>query len=250
MPADLRAKLRAGTPTIGGWLGTGSVLVADAVASCGFDWVAIDMEHGTAGVEDAAGIFAAIQHRGAAAMVRLPSADPFLARRLLDAGADGLIVPVVEDAAAFHQFAQHQLYPPAGRRGVGLARGNLWGDTFQDTFNNFQPVLVAQIETKKGAVNADAVAALDEIDALFIGPYDLSADLGVAGKLTDPALTDALSKVKAACQEHGKAYGGHQVDPDPAALKRMIEDGFRFIAYSTDIIAMRSVFAAIQNVKS
>jgi 2-dehydro-3-deoxyglucarate aldolase len=182
--------------------------------------------------------------------VRLPSADAYLARRLLDAGADGLIVPVVEDAESFRQFSRHQLYPPTGRRGVGLARGNLWGDTFEETFNNFRPVLIAQIETAKGAANADAVAALDEIDGLFIGPYDLSADLGVAGKLTDPALTDALSKVKAACEKHGKAYGGHQVDPDPAALKRMIDGGFRFIAYSTDIIAMRSVFAAIRNVKS
>jgi len=246
---DLKNKLAAGDTCIGGWLGTESVLVAEALASCGFDWVAIDMEHGTAGVEHAANIFTAIQNQGASSLVRLPSADPYLARRLLDAGVDGLIIPVVEDVAEFSKFSQHCLYPDAGTRGVGLARCNLWGDTFDDYFENFSPVLIPQIETAKGATNADAVAALPEVDGLFIGPYDLSADLGVAGQLTSPMLAESIAKVNAACAVHGKAFGCHQVPPDMAALQSKIDEGFRFIAFATDLGAMRHAFSGLGDLK-
>jgi 2-dehydro-3-deoxyglucarate aldolase len=249
MKHSLKHKLSAGEVCIGGWLGTGSVMIAEAVASCGFDWVAIDMEHGTASVDHAAGIFAALQNQGAGSLVRLPSADPYLARRLLDTGADGLIVPVVESAESFQDFSQHCLYPPAGKRGVGLSRCNLWGDQFEDYFKNFSPVLIPQIETVKGANNAVSIAALEEVDGLFIGPYDLSADYGIPGKLTDDRLKTSIAKVKDACAANGKAFGGHQVPPDMAALQSMIDEGFRLIAYSTDTIAMRHVFSEIRNLQ-
>jgi len=248
MRSDLKARLAAGEVCIGGWLGTGSIVIAEALASCGFDWVAVDMEHGVAGVEQSAGIFAALQNHGVASIVRMPSADPYLARRLLDAGADGFIIPVVESAESFREFSQHTLYPPAGKRGVGLARCNLWGDTFDDYFENFSPVLVPQIETQRGAANADEIAAVEEVDGIFIGPYDLSADLGVAGQLTDPALDGAIGKVRDACNTNGKAFGGHQVPPEMDALQKMIDDGFRFIAFSTEIIAMRSVFQGLRDI--
>ena len=250
MKSNLKNKLAAGDICIGGWLGTDSIVVAEALASCGFDWVAIDMEHGIAGVDHAAGIFAALQNQGAASIVRLPSADPHLARRLLDTGADGLIIPTVESAEEFLKFSQHCLYPDAGKRGVGLSRCNLWGDTFEDYFANFSPVLIPQIETVKGADNADSIAALEEVDGLFIGPYDLSADLGIPGKLTAEALGASIAKVKNACDSNGKAFGGHQVPPEMDGLKSMIKDGFRMIAFSTDIIAMRHVFAGIRDLKT
>ena len=246
---NLKNKLAAGGTCIGGWLGTESVLVAEALASCGLDWIAIDMEHGTAGVDHAANIFAAIQNQGASSLVRLPSANPYLARRLLDAGVDGLIIPVVEDAAEFSKFYQHCLYPDAGTRGLGLARCNLWGDTFDDYFENFRPVLIPQIETAKGAENAGAVAALAEVDGLFIGPYDLSADLGIAGQLSSPALSDSIAKVNTACAAHGKAFGCHQVPPDMAALQSKIDEGFRFIAFASDLVAMRHAFSGLENLK-
>lgn len=237
--ASLNARLARGETLIGTWVSCCSVEVAEALASMGFDWLVVDMEHGTAGVHEAMAIFAAVERHGCAPMARLPSADPFLARRLLDQGAQGIVVPVVESAEAFSQFARHCLYPPAGRRGVALGRFDNWGDDFEGYLKGFEPLLVPQIETPAGIAAAEAISALPEVGALFFGPYDLSQNLGTPGRFDTPAFREALETLKAACRRHGKAPGGHQVAPDLAALKRMIDDGFRFVAYGTDLIALR-----------
>ena len=240
MENKLKDRLAQGHPTIGGWLTVGSPIVAEATASSGFDWVAVDMEHAPISEGDLQGVFMAIAHCGAAPMVRLPHADPYLARRLLDAGAHGLIVPVVESASAFSAFSRHFLYPPAGSRGVGLSRCNGWGVSFDDYIDGFSPVLVPQIETVAGVEAAAEIAALTEVDALFLGPYDLSASLGSRGDFWTPAFEDAIATVRKTCATHGKAAGIHQVEPDPDALRARIDEGFGFIAYGTDMIAMRA----------
>jgi 2-keto-3-deoxy-L-rhamnonate aldolase RhmA len=159
---------------------------------------------------------------------------------LLDAGAVGIIVPVVESAESFATFIQHLNYPPAGRRGVGLSRANLWGDTFKEYLDGFAPVIIPQIETVRGVAAAPAIAALPEVDALFLGPYDLSADLGHPGDFTHPQVTEAMAQVRLACASHGKVAGIHQVQPDPAELRARLKEGYGFIAYGTDIIALRT----------
>jgi 2-dehydro-3-deoxyglucarate aldolase len=236
---NLKERIKSGAPCIGAWAQSPSVATAEAMASCGFHWLAIDLEHAAIGIEAAAAIFLAAERHGVVPLARLPSADPYLARRLLDNGAQGLIVPVVESAEAFGEFSAHCLYPPRGKRGVGLSRCNLWGDNFADYLANFTPVLVPQIETKKGVAAAPAIAARPEVDALFLGPYDLSADLGKAGDFSTPEFLAARDAVKKACQANGKAAGIHQVDPIAEGLKEKIADGFSFIAYSTDLIALR-----------
>ena len=246
MKNTIKDRLAAGEVCIGTWHTVCSTEVAEALASLGFDWMAIDMEHGSSGVAEAEAAFLAAERHGCAPFVRMPSADPYLARRLLDGGAHGLLVPVVEDAGAFADFARHCFYPPAGRRGVALARFNRWGDDFESYFSDFRPVLVPMIESLKGVAAADALAALPEVDALFFGPYDLSADLGAPGDFTSDAFRAALEAVKSACRDHGKAPGGHQVAPDPAALRRHIDDGFRFVAYGTDLGAMRDALAGFR----
>lgn len=238
--------LSTGGVAVGTWHTVASIEVAEALAALGFDWMAIDMEHGSAGVAYAEQAFIAMERHGCAPFVRLPSADPYLARRLLDAGAHGLLVPVVEDAAAFAAFAAHCLYPPEGRRGLALERFNRWGDDFDVYLREFRPVLVPMVETRKGVTAADALAALPMVDALFFGPYDLSADLGHPGDFTTPAFTAALASVKADCLRHGKAAGGHQVAPEPAELKARIAEGFRFVAYGTDMLAMRCALGAVR----
>lgn len=243
----LKKRIAAGELTIGAWLGVPEPLVAEAMASCGFDWMVVDMEHGAIDVADLPALFIASERRGAAPLVRLPGMDPILARRALDAGAHGLLVPVVEDAALFADFARHCHYPPKGRRGVGLSRANLWGDDFSQYLADFQPILVPQIETRKGAKAAEALAALAETDALFIGPYDLSADLGRAGDFTQPAFIESLGAIKAACAKHKKAFGGHQVAPDMGELRAKIAEGFRFLAFGTDVLALRHAFSGLKD---
>ena len=244
----LKKRIAASELTIGAWLGVPEPLIAEAMASCGFDWMVVDMEHGAIDVSDLPALFAAAERRGTAPLVRLPAMDPILARRALDAGAHGLLVPVVEDAALFADFARHCHYPPKGRRGVGLSRANLWGDDFASYLADFRPILVPQIETRKGAEAADALAALAETDALFIGPYDLSADLGHAGDFTRPAFDHALGAIKAACAKHKKAFGGHQVAPDMNELRVKIAEGFRFLAFGTDVLALRHVFSGLKEI--
>lgn len=248
MITDVKSKLRGGNPVVAGWLTTASPLVAEAMASCGFGVLVVDMEHGP--IDEAAALvaFAAAERRGAAPLVRLPSADPYLARRLLDGGALGLIVPCVEDAGAFADFVSHCRYPPKGRRGTGLGRGNLWGDSFASHFNDFEPVILAMIETRKGVTAAGAIAAMEAVDGLFIGPYDLSADLGAAGDFTTTAFKDALTVTREACRAAGKAPGIHQVATDLNELRARIGEGYRFVAYGTDLIAMRHAFAGVENI--
>jgi len=242
---DIRTRLRAGKPCLGAWLGIPHPQSAEAMASLGFHWLAVDMEHGTASVDQAAACFLAAERHGCLPMARLPSADPYLARRLLDGGARGLIVPVVEDAGAFAAFAAHCLYPPKGRRGVGLQRANRWGDDFEAALAGPGPLLVPQIETAKGVAAAGAIAALDAVDALFLGPYDLSADLGAPGDWQAPAFKDAIGAVRTAAGKAGKPTGIHQVTPDAKALAEVLAAGHRFVACSTDIIAMRAALAPL-----
>jgi 2-keto-3-deoxy-L-rhamnonate aldolase RhmA len=238
----LKRRLAAGDVTVGAWSTVTGSAVAECMAAAGFDWLAVDMEHGPASVEDARAIFLAAERHGVAPLARLPSADPYLARRLLDQGAHGLIIPVVEEVAAFGAFLDHCVYPPAGKRGVGLSRCNDWGTGFRAYLDGFVPVIVPQIETVRGAAAAAAIAAMPQVDALFLGPYDLSASLGAAGDFTSDAFKAAISGVRQACATAGKAAGIHQVEPDPAQLQARKDDGFRFIAYGTDAIALRYAF--------
>jgi 2-dehydro-3-deoxyglucarate aldolase len=246
MKNDMKDRLRAGECLIGAWLQTSSATNAEVMASCGFDWLAIDMEHGTAGLEQAASVFAVAEVHGVTPLVRLPSADPYLARQLLDAGARGMMVPVVEDATDFAEFVAHCIYPPNGKRGVGLVRASLWGGSFEDYLRTFQPVIVPMIETSKGVAAANDIAAIDHVDGIFLGPYDLSADLDDAGNFEMASFREAIQTVQIACERHGKALGIHQVEPEPAALRDRKEQGFKMIAYGTDVIAIRHAFADLK----
>lgn len=247
MQNKLKLKLAGGDICFGTWHTVCSIEVAEAIAALGFDWIAIDMEHGSADVAYAESAFIAMERHGCAPFVRMPSADPYLARRLLDAGAQGLLIPCVEDAASFAEFTRHCLYPPDGCRGVALERFNGWGDDFDTYMSEFSPVIVPMIETRRGVKAALEIASLPAVDALFFGPYDLSADLGSPGNFESDAFYDALEHVKAACRDSGKQAGGHQVALDPAELTKRAEEGFRLLAYGTDILAMRQTLAGFRN---
>ncbi len=246
MTFDIRSRLAQDKPCIGGWLTVPSPAVAEAMASCGFHWVAVDMEHNAFDEPAVMAAFAAIERHGAAPFARLSSADPYQARRVLDMGAVGLIVPVVESADDFATFAKHCFYPPKGKRGVGLGRANLWGDTFESYTSTFEPLLIPQIETRRGADAVAEIVALAAVSGVFIGPYDLSADMGIPGAFNDPRFKAVLNNIFARCRKAGKAPGIHHVQADLNGLKEKIAAGFRFVAYSTDMTAMRHVLTGIR----
>ncbi|MBT3306496.1 MAG: 2,4-dihydroxyhept-2-ene-1,7-dioic acid aldolase [Alphaproteobacteria bacterium] len=247
MPYNLKKRLSKDEPLIGAWLQSSSATIAEAMATCGFDWMAVDMEHGIADVEQASLAFAVCERHGVSPLVRLPHADPYLARRLLDAGAEGLLIPVAEEASAVSEFLSHCLYPPEGRRGVGLVRANQWGETFEDYSRNFKPVIVPMIETKKGVEAAGDIAAIPGVDGLFLGPYDLSANLGAPGDFDKPEFVAAVAAVREACAANNKAPGIHQVEPNRGLLDERIKEGFRFLAYGTDLVAVRHAFQTLKS---
>ena len=236
----LKERLDQSKPSIGAWLTSDAPIMAEAMASMGFHFLVVDMEHGATDVSRAETLFTIAERHGAAPLVRLASADGHLARRLLDLGAQGIIVSTVQDATDFNDFTKYCFYPPSGCRGVGLSRCNAFGDKFETYLSGFRPVIVPIIETALGVESADFIAALPAVDALFLGPYDLSTDLGFPGDFESAPFREALLQVKSACIRHGKVLGIHQVEPDPGALQSRISDGFGFVAYGTDIVAART----------
>ncbi|NQV83541.1 MAG: hypothetical protein HQ494_06940 [Rhodospirillales bacterium] len=245
----LKTRLGEGQPCVGAWLSSGSPVNAEAMASMGFHWLCVDMEHGSTDISQVEAVFVAAERHGAAPVARLGSLDGHLARRLLDLGAAGIIVAGVEDASAFEAFAKHCFYGPDGHRGVGLSRCNKWGDTFEDYKAGFRPVLVPMIETVAGVKAAGDLAALKEVDALFLGPYDLSSDLGAAGDFNAIPYKESVERVRQACADNAKAAGIHQVAPDKKELQARIDEGFGLLAYGTDVIAMRQALSGIKELK-
>ena len=228
------------------WQQLASPQVTIAMASIGFDWIVVDLEHSSITTQEAETIFIAAERHNAKPFVRLPSADPYLARRLLDAGAAGLLVPVVESRENFDSFAQHCFFPPKGKRGLGLTRSNSWGKNLGGYFEEFKPTIIAQIETKKGAENIADILSSEFLDGIMIGPYDLSSSLGRPGQFDDKFFKDICNTVIEEAKRCKKMIGYHQVEPNLEMLEKRIEEGYDFIAYGTDIVALRCSLEGIR----
>lgn len=226
-------------PIFAAWQQLPCPQVTVAMAALGFDWVVVDLEHSSMSTQEAESIFIAAESCKSKPFVRLPSADPYLARRLLDAGAVGMFVPVVESRGAFDAFAEHCFFPPKGKRGLGLVRANAWGEHLEKYFHEFKPTLIAQIETQKGAEDIKNILSSQFLDGIMIGPYDLSASLGKPGQFEDVSFKEICRFIVEEARKQKKLVGFHQVEPDPELLQRRIQEGYDFIAYGTDIVALR-----------
>ena len=239
----LKDRLAQSKRSVGAWLMSSSPIIAEAMASMGFHFLVIDMEHGAADVSQAETLFALAERHGAAPMARISGLDGDLARRLMDLGAHGIIVSTVESAESFAEFSQSCLYPPEGKRGVGISRCNHFGDAFEEYLTGFKPVLMAMVESSRGVQAAAEIASLPSVDGIFLGPYDLSTSLGSPGDFESERFLNSVESVRSACRSSGKALGIHQVEPDADKLRDRFHDGFSFVAYGTDILALRAALA-------
>ncbi|MCC6152939.1 MAG: 2,4-dihydroxyhept-2-ene-1,7-dioic acid aldolase [Candidatus Hydrogenedentes bacterium] len=235
--ASLREKLAGGNTALGGWIQIPHPAVGRLLASSGLDWVAIDAEHGVVDLETSAQIIAAIAGEGATPIVRLPGNDYAVTKRYLDAGAEGVIAPLVCSRADAENLVRSAKYPPEGERGVGYCAANLYGFDFDAYIAraNRDILCCVQIEHIKAIENLDAIVSVAGVDAAFIGPYDLSASMGITGQFDHPRFVEALEHFKARCVANGVALGMHVVKPDPGEVLRRVGEGYRMIAYSLDV---------------
>lgn len=236
---NLRNRVLAGETVVGSWICTNSPATAEIMAASGFDFLAVDAEHSPVGLSDCHHLFQAIRsgNPGCAAMLRLEGVDYAQIKRYLDAGADGVIAPLVNTAAQARELVRAAKYPPLGGRGLGFCRANNYGVNVARSFaeSNDQTLVAVQIEHIDAVSNIDSILSVEGIDAAFIGPFDLSASMGMAGDFEAPAVNEAIAAILAACKRHSISPGIHVVKPDPDEFLRRAKEGFRFMAYSLDI---------------
>jgi len=247
MNAFLQLLKAAGAhPPVGTWIGSASPIVAEAIGCAGFDWGLVDMEHSPLDVMNLVHVLQALAGTKLVPVVRVPWNDAVIVKRVLDAGATTLMYPFVQNADEARRAVAATRYPPEGIRGLaGTTRAARFGTTpnYFKTANQ-QIGVIVQIETPATIEQLDAIAAVDGIDALFVGPADLSAAMGHIGNVAHPAVMDRLSHVVQRCKELGKPVGTLGGTPELVAQYRAT--GFDFVAVSSDIgLMMRSAQAAI-----
>ena len=224
--------------TLGTWIQIGHPAVGEVLANAGFDWIAADMEHTDIDNTQFAALARGMHGRGVAPFARVGQNDTLAIRQVLDLGAQGVIVPLVHTAADAERAVAAAKYPPRGVRGFCFSRMNDWGadfDTYAASANNDIAVVV-MIESREGVENIDAILAVDGVDGVFIGPYDLSGSCGVPGQTGHELVQAGCQRVLEACRVAGKAAGIHVVIPTQAAITKAIEDGFTFIALGVDTV--------------
>lgn len=226
--------LREGKPAIGAWLTFPSPHVAEVMAHSGWDWVTVDAEHGPIGLETLSTMFMAIGTTAAMPLCRIPANDPVWIKRILDAGAMGIIVPMVCSAAEAAQAVQAAKYPPAGIRSAGGGRWRYWAGGDYPLHADDEILVVVMIEHAAAVERVDEILAVPGIDACFIGPNDLawSMGLGKGPGASDPAHAKAVATVLTAAKKAGVPAGIHCRSVDEVATRAA--DGFQFLACTSD----------------
>jgi 2-dehydro-3-deoxyglucarate aldolase len=231
-----KQKLKRNEPALGGWIMIGHPVVSALMASEGFDWIGVDLEHTATSLQDLSAITLEASSRGCDVLARLDSCDPVQAQKALDTGCTGIIVPLINTAEEAKRAVMMAKFPPDGNRGAAFSRASDFGRNFTGYYksHNESVVVAIMMEHIKAVENADAILSTPGIDAVFVGPYDLSASIGRAGELDHPEVQLALQKILAACKRHGVAAGIHVVRGTNIDVRERIDQGYRFIACSID----------------
>jgi 2-keto-3-deoxy-L-rhamnonate aldolase RhmA len=223
--------------SIGSWITLAHPAIAEIMANSGFDWLAIDLEHSVINIREAEELIRVIDLSGVVPLVRLTSNNSDLIKRVMDAGAHGVIVPMVNSASDAKMAVQSIKYPPTGGRGVGLARAQKYGAEFEayKKWLDQYSIVIVQIEHIDAVNNFKEILSVPGIDGFIIGPYDLSSSMGISGDFSNPKYIDAINRVKRLAKEMGVIGGVHIIEPDVKQLEEKINEGFKFIAYSLDV---------------
>jgi 2-keto-3-deoxy-L-rhamnonate aldolase RhmA len=235
----VRERLAAGQLALGlGLRQARTVDIGRILAACGYDFAFIDMEHNTMGIDTAAQIAVACFDAGVTPVVRVPGYEHYLATRLLDAGAMGIVFPHVESAEQARQLVDSCKYPPMGHRSLGGPMAQLGfrpvPRSESSALVNQATTMIMMLETPRGIDNADAIAAVPGVDVLLIGTNDLTLEMGISGKYDDARVVQAYDAVIAACRKHGKHPGMGGIYDHPT-MEKYIVRGARFILCGSDV---------------
>ena len=224
--------------SIGTWLSLPNESVAEIFAKAGYDWVVIDLEHSSININQAEQLIRVIDLAGSKPFVRLSGHSSSQIKRVLDAGAKGILAPMVETKAQIDSIISACHYPPLGNRGMGLARAQGYGEVNAKSeyisTNSKNIEIYAQIESVAGIANLDSIFSQD-IDGYFIGPYDLSASLGNPSIFDSDEFIDAEEKILKASKRHRVRAGYHLVEPNQGQIPILVNKGYDMIAFSVDI---------------
>lgn len=237
---DLKNKLKQRRQVFGGWTSLAHPSIAELFTRAGVDFLGIDLEHSTISQEQGQRIIAAAQAGRVACLPRVASHNGEQISRLLDSGADGVIVPNVSRPEEIQQIIQWCKYPPEGSRSYGVARAQGYGFDFSRYVEewNRRSILIIQIESIQAVEAIDRLLSFEEVDGVMIGPYDISGSLGIPGQLSHPDVLQAGQQVVEACRRHRKACGTQIVEPTPENVRDAFETGYTFVVLSSDVFIL------------
>lgn len=237
----IRAKLHNGGHSVGSWMQIPHSSVAEIMGQAGYDWVAVDMEHGAIAVHQLPDLFRALELGNTLPLARIAHGQPKDCKQALDAGAGGVIAPMIESAEQLIAVRDACRWPPSGTRGVGFSRANLFGKHFEEYREEAQaPLLVAMIEHHCAVEKLDSILSVDGLDAILVGPYDLSASMGLTAQFDHPKFCETMNKITTLAVENKIPAGIHVVAPSQEELRVRLAEGFRFVAYSIDAVMLQS----------
>ncbi len=239
-PNTIKERWRAGEPTIGAWLSLPNSYSAEMMAHMGFDWLCVDMQHGMIDYADAVAMFTAISTTATIPFVRVPWNDPAIIMKVLDAGAYGVVVPLINTRADAEQAVAACRYPPEGIRSNGANRAVLYAGNQGDYVAraNAEIACIPMIETKQAIDNLDDILSVPGVDAIYIGPSDLSFALGLPPRMDSdvPLHVETVARILDACRRHGVIAGIHTGGP-PFSVQK-VHEGFQMVTVTGDTMAL------------
>lgn len=238
--AALKRRLRNRERLFAGWVSYAHPSITETFARAGFDFMFIDMEHSTISIEQGQRIIAASQFEGVPCVPRPVSHSNDYLKPLLESGADGLLIQMVETPEQVQALIKDVKYPPVGRRTYGVNRAQAYGFDFEEYIQNWNETstFMLQVESIKGVENIEQLLAFDEVDGVMVGPLDISGSLGVPGQTTHPIVIEASRKVIAACERHGKSCGTQVADANPVTVKALFDLGYNYAILGSDLFVL------------
>jgi 2-dehydro-3-deoxyglucarate aldolase len=237
---ELKNKFNNRKKIFGGWTSIGHPSNTEIIARSNVDFIGIDIEHSTISQDQSQRIIAACHDNEILCLPRVASHNMESIKRLIDSGADGIIMPMVTSAEEVKKLISWTKYPPIGKRSYGIARAQGYGFDFEEYVKNWNDssILIVQIESINGVKNIQEILSFKEINGVMIGPYDLSGSLNIPGELNHPKVTKAAKQVIQACSKYNKSCGTHIINPSDENIKNALKEGYTFAALASDVFIL------------